>query len=109
MEAAMRKMGVQQHELDAKEVIIRLKSGNEIFLPNPSVTKVSMMGQETFQVAGAYSERPSQQSQGMQFNEDDVKTVAEQSGVSTEEAKAALARVGGDLASAIMLIEKEKK
>ena len=106
MEAAMRKLGVQQENLDAEEVLIRLKGGRELVISNPSVAKVSMMGQVTFQVSGQQSERSSQQPQ--LFSEEDVKTVAAQAAVSESEAKAALAKVNGDLAAAIMLVTEKR-
>ncbi len=112
MEAAMRKLGVQQREVDAEEVVIKLKGGStEIVISNPSVTKVTMMGQENFQVSGEYSER-AQQSSSPQlqqlFNDDDVKTVREQTGCSDAEAKVALAKVNGDLAAAILFISEKR-
>ncbi len=106
MEAAMRKLGVQQQNLDAREVLIRLTDGREIVVSNPSVAKVSMMGQETFQVSGQHVERQ-QELQQQLFSEEDVKTVASQAGVSDAEAKVALAKVNGDLAAAIMLISEK--
>ncbi len=109
MDAAMRKLGVQQQNLDAREVLIRLNSGKEIVVANPSVTKVTMMGQETFQVMGEFSERAEQGAQAQLFDDDDVKTVVEQAGVSETEAKAALARVNGDLAAAIMLLSEKEE
>ena len=109
MEAAMKKLGVQQQPVDAEEVVIRLKGGSsEIVIANPSVTKVSMMGQETFQVAGEHSERPSQSPQRQLFTDEDVKTVTGQTGCSDAEAKAALAKVNGDLAAAIMFIDEKR-
>lgn len=111
MEAAMRKLGVQQSQLEAEEVVIRLKAGSEIVVSNPSVTKVTMMGQENFQISGEYSER-AQQSQSRQlpqlFNDEDVKTVVGQAGCSDAEAKAALAKVNGDLAAAILFINEKR-
>ena len=112
MEAAMRKLGVQQLNVDAEEVVIRLKgNGKEIVIANPSVTKVSMMGQETFQIAGEFSERaqqPSSQQQQQLFSDEDVKTVVAQADVSDAEAKAALAKVNGDLAAAILFLNEKK-
>ena len=112
MEAAMRKLGVQQREVQADEVVIKLKGGStEIVISNPSVTKVTMMGQENFQIAGEFSERPSQSSpQLLQplFNEEDVKTVIGQTGCSDAEAKVALAKVNGDLAAAILFISEKR-
>ena len=109
MEAAMRKLGVQQQQVDAEEVVIKLKGGNsEIVIANPSVAKVSMMGQETFQITGEYAERKTQAQQQQLFSDEDVKTVVEQVGVSEAEAKAALAKVNGDLAAAILLLDEKK-
>lgn len=113
MEAAMRKLGVQQREVDAEEVVIRLKGGStEIVVSNPSVIKVTMMGQENFQVSGEYSERTQQvsspQLQQPMFNDEDVKTVIGQTGCSDAEAKAALAKVNGDLAAAILFISEKR-
>ena len=110
MKAAMKKLGVQQQQVDAEEVIIRLKGGStELVIANPSVAKVTMMGQETFQISGEYSERQQKALQQQQlFSDDDVKTVVEQAGVTEAEAKAALAKVNGDIAAAIMLSEEKK-
>lgn len=109
MKAAMKKLGMQQQQIDAEEVVIKLKGGNnEIVIKNPSVAKVTMMGQETFQITGEHSERPAQsQQQQPLFAEDDVKTVVEQAGVSETEAKAALARVNGDIAAAILFLNEK--
>ncbi len=107
VEAAMRKLGVQQEQLDAEEVIIRLKGGREFVISSPSVARVAMMGQETFQISGEYSERASQPQQ--LFSDDDVRTVVGQTGVSDAEAKATLAKVNGDIAAAIMLIGDKKE
>ena len=106
----MRKMGVQQQPIEAEEVVIKLRGGNsEIVIANPSVTKVSMMGQETFQVAGEFSERPRQSHQQQQlFSDDDVKTVVGQTGASEAESKAALAKVNGDLAAAILFLSDKE-
>ena len=110
MKVAMKKLGMQQQQIDAEEVIIRLKGGaTELVIANPSVAKVTMMSQETFQISGEYSERPQKASQQQQlFSDDDVKTVVEQAGTSEAEAKVALAKVNGDIAAAILLLEEKK-
>ena len=56
MQQMMRKMGIAQVDLPAQEVIIRLPD-KELVFPNPSVAKVNMMGQETFQLTGEFVER----------------------------------------------------
>jgi len=91
---AMKKMGVKEEPIEADEVII--KSGNkEIIIKNPQVSKVIMMGQETFQISGDAQEVEVS-------NEEDVKTIMEQASCSEEEAKKALKEADGDIAKAIM-------
>ena len=102
MRQAMKRLGIQQEELDAKEVIIRLHD-KEIVISNPSVSKVNMMGQETYQVVGEEHERSL--SSEPDISDDDVLTVAEQAGVSEEEARKAIEESGGDLAAAIMKLK----
>jgi len=104
MRMAMKKLGIQQEEIDAKEVIIRLED-KEIVISNPSVTKVNMMGQDTYQVVGEESERSL--SSEPEISEDDITTVAEQAGVSKEQALKALQEAKGDLAEAILKLKGE--
>ena len=92
----MQRMGMQQQEIDATEVIIRTKD-KEITFIKPNVSKVNVMGQETFQIIGHTQERSLQT-----YSEDDIKTVMQQAAVSKEEAHAALKETNGDLAAAIL-------
>ena len=102
MRMAMKKLGIQQEEIDAKEVIIRLED-REIVISKPSVTKVNMMGQDTYQVVGEESERSL--SSKPEISEDDVATVAKQAGVSKEQARKAIEESEGDLAEAILKLK----
>ena len=99
MAKAMKRLGIKQEEIEALEVIIRT-ADREIIIANPQVSKVNMMGQETFQVSGIIDERPL--SSEPEISEDDIKTVAEQTGASDKEAKLAIEKNNGDLAKAIM-------
>jgi len=100
MKAAMKKMGMQQEEIEAEEVIIKTPS-KDIVILNPSVTKINMMGQTTFQVAGTIEEREAKAA----VTDDDVKTVAQQSGASEADARKALETNSGDLAAAILYLK----
>ena len=97
MRQMMKKMGMSQVEIPATEVVIKTPD-REIVIINPQVSKVNMMGQETFQIVGEAHERPVE----VEVDEADVETVVEQTGVSPEDAKAALEDAGGDIAQAIM-------
>jgi nascent polypeptide-associated complex subunit alpha len=98
MEAAMRKMGMQQQEIEASEVIIKTHS-KDVVIESPQVSKINVMGQDMFQITGNVIERAAE------INEEDVKTVSEQAGVSFEAAKKALGESNGDLAAAIMKLK----
>ncbi len=90
----MKQLGIQQEEIDADRVII--ESGDKkIIIEEPSVVKVKMSGQESFQISGKISEE-----QGI--SESDIKTVMEKTSVSKEKAVDALKKSNGDLAEAIL-------
>lgn len=97
MQAMMKQMGISQEEIDASKVIIEKNDNTKIVINNPSVTKIKMQGQETFQIAGDISEENVEEGS----SEEDVKTIMEKTGVSKEKAKEALEKTG-DLAEAIL-------
>ena len=99
MQQMMRKMGIQQQELDAVEVIIKTKDTQIIFL-NPSVSKVNMMGQETFQITGVFEEQSL--SSELEIGEDDINTVVEQTGADKEKVSELLKQNNGDIAKTIL-------
>lgn len=100
LERAMKQMGMQMAHIDAEEVVIKTPD-KEIVISNPEVSKINMMGQETFQVTGEISERSRKG-----ISEEDVEMVAEQAGVSPEEAKAMLEKTK-DIAEAIVKLKGE--
>ncbi|MFC1727868.1 nascent polypeptide-associated complex protein [Nanoarchaeota archaeon] len=102
MQQMMKKMGMQQEDIDATEVIIKTPE-KEIVIVNPNVQKVNMMGQETYQVSGEAHERETDTTP--EISEDDIKTVAEQAEVSEEKAKEVLEETNGDLAEAILKLK----
>lgn len=103
MKQAMKRMGIQQVEVPANEVIIKSEE-KEILIKNPQVSKVNMMGQETYQIVGEIEERAV--SSEPEINADDIKTVMEQTGVSEEEAQEAIKNNDFDLAKAILALKK---
>lgn len=98
MQQAMKKLGVKQEEIDAREVIIKTSDKN-LIIKNPQVMRVNMMGQESLQITGDIEEESL-------ISEDDVNTVAEQANVSKEEARKSLENNNGDLAAAILQLKK---
>lgn len=96
MQGMMKQLGISQEDIDAKRVIIEKEDG-KIIIENPSVQKIRMQGQESFQITGEISEEA-----GELFGEEDIEQVAEKTGKSRDEAKKALEKANGDLAEAIL-------
>ncbi|MBI2108519.1 nascent polypeptide-associated complex protein [Candidatus Woesearchaeota archaeon] len=102
MQKAMKKMGIQQEEIDAVEVIIRLED-RDIIITEPQVSKVKMMGQETYQVMG--KAREAARDSKPEISEDDVNTVMEQANCSRKEAEESLEESSGNIAEAILKLQ----
>lgn len=103
LEKMAKRMGIQASPIEAEEVIIRTPD-KDIVISNPQVSKVNMMGQETWQITGDAEERPSKP-----FTDEDIDTVINQTGASREEVEAALEAAHGDLAEAIMRIKEKEE
>jgi len=97
MQGMLKKMGISQEEIDASRVIIEKTDNSRIIIDNPSVQKIKMQGQESFQIAGDVSEEYAEQ----EISEEDVKTVMEKTGVSEKKARETLEKTR-DLAEAIL-------
>ena len=102
MQKAMRRLGVRQEEIDAELVIIKTRD-KDFVIRNPQVSKVNMMGQETFQVAGSIEEVEKESK--ADISEDDIDTIIEQAGCTREEAIGALEESNGNLAEAILKLQ----
>ncbi len=92
----MKKMGIAQVELDAKRVIIELEN-SQIIIDEPSVSKINMQGQESFQISGKSREESLQK-----FSDDDVKMVMEKTQKSRDQVINFLEKNNGDIALAII-------
>ena len=90
----MSKMGIKQEEVEASRVVI--ESGDKkIVISNPQVVKITMQGNESWQISGEAREETGG------ISEEDIKIVSEKTGKSQKEAKKALEDANGDLAQAI--------
>ena len=101
MQKMMQRMGMQQQEIDATEVIIRTAE-KEITFIRPNVSKVNAMGQETWQIIGHTQERLRQT-----YSEDDVKMVMQQANTDKQKAEAAIKSNNGNLAAAILELSEK--
>ena len=94
MQTVMKQMGINQVEIPADKVIIE-KADGRIVIENPNVQKISMGGQESWQVTGEAREETG-------ISDEDLKLVMDKTGASREDAKRALEESGGDIAEAIL-------
>ncbi|MBM3232855.1 nascent polypeptide-associated complex protein [Candidatus Pacearchaeota archaeon] len=97
MQAMMRQMGIKQEEIEVQRVIIETPGKNIIIEP-ANVQKITMQGQDSWQVTGEAREESSEKGP----SDEDIQMVADKAGVSKEKAKAALEESDGDIAEAIM-------
>ena len=103
VQKAMKRLGIKQEEIDAEEVIIKTPH-KDLLIKNPHVSKVNMMGQETFQVVGDVIEVDKKEEAA---DEDDIATVMEQTSCTKQEALGALEDSNGNLAEAILKLQKK--
>jgi len=108
---AFKRLGIKVNvsEVKAEELIIRTVDGKELVMASPQTVLLIKMPGETVmvQAVGSIEERSSEEK--VEISEEDVRLVAEQAGVSIEEARQALLEAGGDIAAAIMLLEERRK
>jgi nascent polypeptide-associated complex subunit alpha len=118
IERMMKKMGIEQKDLEGvTEVIIRF-SDKEWLIKNPQVGIIKQSGSESYQISGTKSERgltsgsePQSDIEEVQPKEieipmEDAALVAGQAGVDIETAKDALRETEGDLAAAILKLKR---
>lgn len=103
MQKAMKRLGIKQEEIDAELVIIKTPE-KDLVIKNPHVSKVNMMGQETFQVVGDVTEVSKD---AVEINENDIETVIQQTNCTKEGALEALQESNGNLAEAILKLQNK--
>lgn len=112
MQAMMKQMGIAQNEIDASRVIIEKEDGN-IIIENPSVVRINMSGNVSFQISGdvkeeeinSEAETPSESEE--EKLKEDIRTIAEQTGVSEDIAAIELEKNNSDIAETIIKLKKK--
>lgn len=109
----MKQLGIRSEEVEASRVIIEKPDGTSLVVSDPQVIQIDMQGKKSFQISGNVSEQEAgaskqdgQESSEEKSADSDVDIVVKQTGVSKEKAVAALKNSGGDIAEAIMELEK---
>jgi nascent polypeptide-associated complex subunit alpha len=99
MQGLMKQMGIKQDEIDAVKVTIET-ADKKIVFDNPNVVKISMQGNDSWQITGDARE------EGLGISENDIKLVAEKTGKTMKEAKKALEEANGEVAEAIIALSE---
>ena len=98
----MKQLGIKQEEIDAERVIIE-KSDGRIIIEEPSVLKVNMQGQETFQISGTIFEETKDEENASDQIDKDIEMIMEKTGkTDKDEVALALEKNNGDIAATIM-------
>ncbi|NYZ76977.1 nascent polypeptide-associated complex protein [Candidatus Micrarchaeota archaeon] len=97
----MKQMGIKSEDIAAKKVTIETDSGSYV-VENPQVVEITVQGEKSYQVSGKVRFEEG-------IGQEDVKMVMDQAGCSEEEAAEALRKTKGDIAEAIVLLEKAKE
>ncbi|MEX2703883.1 MAG: nascent polypeptide-associated complex protein [Candidatus Freyarchaeota archaeon] len=105
MKKVMQQMGIKPVEINATEVVIKCVD-KEIVISNPQVTRLEIAKQTVFQIMGEVQEREIQEKGEREIPLADIQLVAQQAGVTEEEARQALIEAEGNLAKAILLVKK---
>ncbi len=100
MQKMMKQMGIQQVDIEGVERVEIICSDRKYVIEPAQVSQVNMMGQRTWQVLGEVREESLESAPDI--SDEDVRTVAEQAGVSEEEARQTIEAMDGDLAAAIL-------
>lgn len=96
IQGMMKKMGINQEELGAHRVIIEMEDKN-IVIDEPSVVKVNMQGNVSYQITGEEREESKEE-----FSDEDVDLVKGKTGKGEEEVRKVLEKNHGDIAESIM-------
>ena len=102
MARMMKQMGIRTTDLDAHEVKIFLDD-KIIVIKNPSVTKMTIKGQDMFQISGGDI------SEETAINEDDVQMIMDKTNCTKDEAISALKETDGDIAEAILKLSNNEE
>jgi len=105
MQKMMKQMGIRQEDVDGVERVEIICADRKYVIAPAQVSQVNMMGQRTWQVVGEAREESLESAP--EISAEDVATVAEQAGVSEEEARRTIEEHDGDLAAAIMALTRE--
>ncbi len=109
----LKRMGINVVEIDNVEKVVIVTRDKEITIIEPQVMLFDAGKQKIYQIVAEEIEEEKraleEEKEEIEISEEDVLFVAEQAGVSPDEAREALIKAKGDLAEAILFLKEEKK
>lgn len=110
LQKTMKRLGIKLEEVNAVKVTIELDTGEQLLVEDPQVMIMKAKGQPPMlYITGEIKKvEKKEEEEKPPFTEEDVTLVAEQAGVSLEEARKALEETGGDIAEAILKLQQEE-
>ncbi|MGV8142687.1 MAG: nascent polypeptide-associated complex protein [Candidatus Pacearchaeota archaeon] len=102
MQAVMKQMGIKQEAVDALRVVIEKEDGSRTVIHNPSVVKIMMQGQESWQITGEAQDEGEDEG----ISEGDIELVMEKTGKPYDVCRDALTRSEGDIAACIVALSQ---
>ncbi len=114
LQRLLKRMGLptQAEEVKAERVVIELEDGKRLVAEAPQVLVLRLPTGVFINVMAselAEEEAAEQAATSIEVSEEDVRIVAEQAGVSPEEARRALIEAKGDIAEAILRLMEKKQ
>jgi nascent polypeptide-associated complex subunit alpha len=103
MKQMMKRLGIKVTEIKNVEKIVITTDDKEYVFKDAEVTVMDAHGQKTYQITGS-PEVFEKEEEGIP--EEDINLIVEQTGVSKEEAEKALEESDGDIAEAILKLQK---
>jgi nascent polypeptide-associated complex subunit alpha len=107
----LKRYGVEVEELQGVKGVTISAEDYEIVIRDPQVAILNLGQQKVVQIVCSSLERVRRETREVPrpaVAEEDVEFVAEQTGVSREEAAKAIAEAGGDVARAIMILQERR-
>jgi len=104
----MERMGMRVEEISDVSLVTIKTSTREIVIKGPSVSLTHIQGQDIYQIMGGEVSEGGNATKEADITENDVLLVAQQTNVSLDLARKALAETQGDLAQAIILLTQRK-
>ena len=106
MKRLMKQLGIRLEELRPVRVVMELDDGRVMIIDEPlSGFLMRQKGQPPMIYVVGEPRFEEKREEQPSFSEEDVMLVAEQAGVSPEEARRALEEAGGDIAAAILRLQ----